>query len=71
MHFIRSIGSLLSAALLKYIGKQLHMVPMISNIDTCVIHLIGKLIRVRLKLPLRICLPADLISSVPALLSFD
>ncbi len=34
-------------------------------------HFIGKLILVRLKLPLRIYRPADLISSVPALLSFD
>jgi len=61
-----SNGSCVYAAAFKYSGYVPTIVPMSSSIDLGHIHLIGKLIVVRLNFPLNIYLPMLFKTSLPA-----
>jgi len=56
--FILSTGSDVLAALFMYTGSVVANPTIVINIDWESMHLIGKLIRVKLKSPLRILRPA-------------
>lgn len=66
-----SMGSLDKAAAVMNIGFTPAIVAMTSRIVKGHIHLIGKLMVVKLNFPLRIFLPTLLRISLPALLSLD
>lgn len=67
----RSRGSLMLAALFRYIAQQDCEVGICSSTEIGAIHLIGKLVDIRLNFPLNICLPIFFNNSVPADLSFE
>jgi len=69
--FILSIGSFVKAAALTKTGLTPAIVAITSSIESGHIHLIGKLIVVKLNFPLRIFFPTFFKISFPALLSLD
>ena len=69
--FILSMGSWVSAAALMKTGLTCWIVAITSRIERGHMHLIGKLMVVRLNLPLRIFLPTLLRISLPADLSLE
>jgi len=64
-----SIGSFVNAAQFIYMGFTPAIVAIISSIDLGHMHLIGKLIVVKLKLPVSIFFPTVFSISLPALLN--
>jgi len=68
-NFSLSIGSVVKAAAFKKIGCTPPMRAINSSIEAGHIHLIGKLMVVKLNFPLKIFLPTVLRISLPALLS--